>query len=100
MRASTAFEPGATITPSVIARAWTEGLGILDDGTPTPSVVPSDECGVTFVWHKGGWDVEVTFEATGTMVWAHSRQSDDTWYGELDTHREVLRQLLREIATK
>ena len=97
MRASADPESGVHIAASSIARAWTEGLRLLDEDTPTPSVLPSDDSGITFVWHKGGWDVELAIDAVGTTVWAHSRQTGDTWFGELDTHHQELRQLLREI---
>jgi hypothetical protein len=82
---------------SGFVRAWTVGAGLLDETMPTPSVVPSEDGGVTFVWHKGGWDVEVEIDPTETTVWAYSRHTGETWFGELDTHRQALRQLLREM---
>jgi len=52
--------------------------------TPTPSVVPSEEGGVQYVWHKGGWDFEITVERQGTVVWAHNIRDGESWSGSLD----------------
>jgi hypothetical protein len=94
------LESGVLRDFPVLARAWTEGQLILGADTPTPSVVPSDEGGVTFVWHKGGWDVEVQVDPVETTVWAQSRRTGTTWYGSLDDHRSELRALLREMSIR
>jgi hypothetical protein len=92
------FELDTYPSPSIIACAWTEAVSVLDASSPTPSVVPSDEGGVMFVWHRGGWDVEVEIDATENTVWAQSRRTGDTWFGPLNDRRGDLRQLLREMA--
>ena len=43
------------------------------DTTPTPSVVPTPDGGIDFVWHKNGYDVEWCITEGEAEFWAHHR---------------------------
>jgi len=85
---------------SVIGRAWAEISPLFGPRTPTPSVVPSDDNGIAFVWHKKGWDVEIEVNAVEASVWAHRRSDASNWYGSLAENRKRLVTLLNEMTSK
>lgn len=62
--------------------------------TPTPSVVPTRDRGVDFVWYKGGWHLELSVEQEGDLVWAHNLSTGELWEGSLDERSGDLRLLL------
>lgn len=66
----------------------------LEGNTPTPSVVPSSEGGIEFIWYKGGWHLEVAVGHGEINVWAHNIKSGALWNGSLDATSEKLRDLL------
>lgn len=52
--------------------------------TPTPSVLPSEDGKVLFVWHKAGWDLEISVGPEGTEIWAYDRGSGQELSGSLE----------------
>jgi hypothetical protein len=65
-------------------------------GVPAPSVVPTDEGRVAFIWPKAGWWVEVEVSADGGEYWAfQAGQHGATIEGNLPEHAPVLQRLLR-----
>lgn len=52
--------------------------------TPTPSVLPSEGGEVLFVWHKAGWDLEISVGPGGAEVWAYDRGSGKELSGSLE----------------
>lgn len=70
--------------PEVIRRARDVAARLLQPGTPTPSVVPSELGEVLFVWHKAGWTVDVEVGAEETSVVAYAHRSGTMWGGPVD----------------
>ena len=62
-----------------IKRAWQVAYKLFDVDTPTPSVVPADEGGVEFAWHKNGWDLVISALPEETLVWARNRSLGERW---------------------
>lgn len=64
--------------PEAVRRALGEVVRFMGVDTPTPCVVPTLDGGVQFVWHKGGWDVEVEVEVgpNDTISTDRSRPND------------------------
>jgi hypothetical protein len=85
--------------PEALERALPELVRFMQVDTPTPSVVPTYNGNVQFVWHKGGWDVEVEVGSKETLVWAQRRGGDASWDGSLDDHVGELRALMAELDT-
>ncbi len=84
---------------SVITRSWSEVTSLFGPHTPTPSIVPTEDGGVAFVWHKKGWDVEIAVDPAETTVWAHRRSDGTKVYGPLAVQRGRLVELLSEMAS-
>lgn len=82
---------------SVLLRTWVELRSVLEENSPTPSIVPSDGPSVAVVWHKGGWDVEIEVDSHDSTVWAHHRRDGTEWYGPLAANRGRLVELLRDM---
>jgi hypothetical protein len=82
----------------VVERAWWVVTRTLRAETPTPSVVPSDEGSIVFVWHKALWDLEIEVGPKETTVWAHNRKTDTMFSGPLDEQRPKLLRLLSYLA--
>jgi hypothetical protein len=83
--------------PESIQRALSELVRFMRWDTSTPSVVPTFDGGVQFVWHKGGWDVEVEVGPKETLVWAQRRDGGDSWDGSLDERVDDIRSLLSQL---
>jgi hypothetical protein len=83
----------------VIQRAWECAAKWFTQSTPAPSVVPTAEGGIEFVWHKCGWDLELAIDPDETWVWARERESGEIWHGSLDERRENLLSLLGHLGT-
>gem|GEM_PF-6875059 len=62
-----------------VKRAWQIAYKLFDVDTPTPSVVPADEGGVEFAWHKNGWDLVISALPEETLVWARNRSLGERW---------------------
>jgi hypothetical protein len=82
----------------VIDRAWQVATRVLHPDTPSPSVVPSDDGDVVFVWHKARWDLEIEVGPEEVTVWAHSRNTGEMFSGTLDEHLERVSGLLDFLA--
>jgi hypothetical protein len=83
--------------PESIQRALPELARFMRTDTPTPTVVPTFDGGVQFVWHKGGWDVEVEVGPKETLVWAQRRDGDESWDGSLDERVDDVRSLMARL---
>ena len=83
---------------SAIQRARTIAGDTFRFDTPTPSVVPSEEGAVLFVWHKAGWDVEVEVTEIAANVWANRREDSTGWYGPLSEHVVDFDRLLHDFS--
>lgn len=84
--------------PAALTRALPVLLSVLGPmgvDAPAPSVVPTAEFGVQFVWHRAGWDVEVEVGPAQTLVWAQNRSVGTMWEGNLDERRSELGDVLR-----
>lgn len=86
--------------PEAVQRALPELVRFMRFDTPTPSLVPTLDGGVQFVWHKGGWDVEVEVGPKETLLWAQQRDGDVSWHGSLDDHLHEIRNLLSKLASR
>jgi hypothetical protein len=80
-----------------LERALHDLATVLEPEMPAPSVVPSEEHGVLFVWHRAGWDVEIEVRAGQTIAWATNPQSSAEIYGDLADVRPEIRRVLREL---
>lgn len=59
------------------------------DSTPTPSVVPTEEGQVAFVWRKNGMDAEIEVSETAAEFWVHERVTGEVDSGPLADHQGV-----------
>lgn len=74
---------------------------LLSTSTPTPSMLPSDECGVELLWQKNGWDVQVELDENGEdFFWARERASGEVISGDLTELRPVFRDVLAHLAAE
>lgn len=79
------------------ARSWI--MHVLPPAAPSPAVLPSEDGGIDFVWHRAGWNVEIGIERDGTeTVWMWHRDSNDEVFGDLTEHREVVADLIRSLS--
>jgi hypothetical protein len=62
-----------------VKTAWQIAYKLFDVDTPTPSIVPADEGGVEFAWHKNGWDLVISALPEETLVWARNRSLGERW---------------------
>lgn len=83
----------------VINAAWAIAIGSFHHDTPTPSVLPSEDGDILFVWHKAGWDIEIEVGTEGTAVWAHDRRSGREFSGSFEEHRADFVEVLRTLAS-
>jgi hypothetical protein len=84
----------------VLRAAWEQACDLFPDSAPTPSVLPTQDGCISFVWHKNARTVEVTVDETGGEldVWAPATGEEIS--GELDDQdvRTRLRIILAELA--
>lgn len=85
-------------SPVTIGSAGRWATETFPGDAPTPSVVPTEEGFVAFVWRKGGWDIEVEVDREShAEVWFHRSDDGTNESGSLDGHRDRLRDLLSEL---
>jgi hypothetical protein len=82
----------------VIDLAREVATSLFRSDTPTPSVVPSEDGDVLYIWHKAGWDLEINVGPEGAAVWAYDRSAGKEWYGSLDELRPGVVSLLDFLA--
>jgi hypothetical protein len=63
--------------------AWDTAINFLSWDTPTPSVLPSEDGEILFVWHKAGWDIEISVGSEEAEVWAYNRRSGEEFMGSI-----------------
>lgn len=90
-------DPAPLPDPAALERALTDLCSALGDDTPAPSVVPTADGGVQFVWHHAGWDIEIEVLHDRTEVWGRNRARSQQWFGDLDEVRDELEAALTEI---
>lgn len=66
--------------------------------TPTPSVLPSENGDVLYVWHKAGWDVEICVGREGIEIWAYHRGSGSELRGSMEELGYATSKLLMKLA--
>lgn len=92
-------EPGLP-QAEVINRARSWIMHLLPPSSPAPAVLPSENGGIDFVWHRKGWNVEIGVEPDGTeTVWTWNRESDEEVFGDLEEHRAFVIDLIRAFTT-
>lgn len=84
--------------PETVDRAHSLATSIFKPEHPTPSVVPSEEGDVLYIWHKAGWDLEIDVGLEEISVWAHDRRTGGEWYGSLEELRAPVVALLDFLA--
>jgi hypothetical protein len=82
----------------VVDRAWNFATQAFRSDTPTPSVVPTEDGDILFVWRKAGWELEVTIGAAEDTVWARNRDSGVTTRGSLGELQATVSSLLAFLA--
>lgn len=78
----------------VVDQAWIIARNHFYFDTPPPSVLPSDEGEILFIWHKSGWDIEINVGSEETTVWAYDRSSGTELSGSLASQQKELARLL------
>jgi|SRR5271154_5673068 len=86
-------------SPVTVLAAWDWACQAFPEDAPTPSVVPDEDGSIMFVWHKGGWDIEVTVDRESYAdLWMHNRKGDGSHSSmPLEEGREQLWTLLSEL---
>lgn len=70
---------------------------LLPDTAPAPSVVPTLDGGIQFVWHRGGWDLEIEVLVNRTETWGRNRETGERFAGAPEQARSALEQAFRQI---
>lgn len=94
---SGADSPGSP-SRDALAATWHIVSRLLAHESPTPSVVPGDEGSVELVWQRGGWHIELEIGPREAYVWAKERDSGETWSGDLEEVRDLVRDLIASLA--
>lgn len=93
-------EPGLP-SVEVINRARSWIMHLLPPAAPAPAVLPSEDGGIDFVWHRAGWNVEIGVEPDGTeTVWTWNRESNEEVFGDLAEHRDFVVDLIRSLSRR
>ena len=64
---------------AVVASARRLAAETFRDGTPAPSVVPTADGGIDFLWARNGYDAEFTVTEAGAEFWARQRSTGRQW---------------------
>jgi len=80
-----------------IREAWSVVCELFDSRTPTPSVVPAEEGGIEFAWHKNGWDIVISVISGATSVWARNQALGVNWSSLLSERFEKVRNILESL---
>ncbi len=67
---------------------------LFDPDTPTPSVVPSEDGAVLFVWRSQPLELEIEIGPEEASVWAYERSRGIIWSGLLEEQRVRFSSLL------
>jgi hypothetical protein len=78
--------------------AWAVATTFFKANTPSPSVVPSEDGDVMFVWHRAGWDLEIEVGPEEIELWAHDRHAGTVFSGSLAEQQERFSSLLNYMA--
>jgi hypothetical protein len=81
-------------TPWIVDRASIVAKAYLHPDTPPPSVVPTKDGDILFIWRKAGWDLQIEIGSEGTTAWAYHRGSGAEWSGSLEERQAELSQVL------
>jgi hypothetical protein len=67
----------------VVDRAWAVANKYFKPATPPPSVVPTEDGDILYVWRKAGWELHLEISSEETTAWAYHRKSGRAWSGSL-----------------
>jgi len=89
------------VLPATLGRAFEIAYHFFPSNVPAPLLGTTEEGGVEFAWHRGGWDVEIEVPPAGeTRVWASQRDSDRSFVGSLYEQLTPAYALLTNFATE
>jgi hypothetical protein len=60
-------------------------------------VVPSEDGEVAFIWHRSGWQLQLTVGYGPAEAWAHHVSSGNIWSGPLSALLTPVQNLLKEL---
>lgn len=84
--------------PQIVDQAWVVARSFFHPDTPAPSVVPTEDGEIMFIWHKAGWELQIETGPEGATAWARDRRSGTTWSGSLEERQEELYSVFRLFA--
>jgi len=79
----------------IVGQAFYEASELFPAWVKPPSVVPTREAGVKFVWHDQGWDVEIGIDPGDHWLWVRNRNDGRSFDGSLNEGRVLLAEFLR-----
>jgi hypothetical protein len=74
---------GLTQPTEEIVRRARNVTSLFKANTPTPSVVPSEDGDILFIWQKAGWELEIEVGSEEVSAWLHERSSGAISSGSL-----------------
>lgn len=87
------------VRTEVARRALTSLLSLLDDDSPTPSVVPLSDGGLQVEWHRHSRSLEIEFPASGSAsFYFYGGTSDEESEGLLPASNNEFRECLAQLA--